>query len=51
MTLNDLRDFINEVKVTRFYLGLLLALVPLDLCTKFSETSTNISSGIELNPS
>ena len=48
MTLNDLRDLENEIKVTRFYLGLHLALVP--LCTKFSETLSNISSDIKPKP-
>ena len=48
MTLNDIRDLENEVKVTRFYTGLRFALVP--LCTKFSETSSNISLDIKQKP-
>ena len=49
MTLNDLRDLENEVKVMRFYLVLCLTLVP--LCTKFSETLSNSSSDIKWKPS
>ena len=45
MTLHDLRDLENEVKVTGFYLGLRLSLVP--LCTQFSETSSNSFSDIK----
>ena len=48
MTLIDLRNLENEVTVTRFYIGLHLALVP--LCTKFSETSSNSSSDIKQKP-
>ena len=44
MISNALRDLENEVKVTRFMLGLCLAVVP--LCTKFSETSLNFSPNI-----
>ena len=42
MTLNDLHDLENEVKVKRFYIGLHLALVP--QYTKFSEILSNSSS-------
>ena len=48
MNLTDLCDLENEVKVTRFYLGLCLILVP--LCIKFSETLPNISSDIKRKP-
>ena len=47
MTLNDL-DIENEVKLTRFYLGLCLALVR--LCIKFSETLSNKSSDNKQKP-
>ena len=46
--LNDLCDLENEVMVMRFAPGLHLALVP--LCTKSSETSSNISSDIHQKP-
>ena len=49
VALNDLCDLENEVKVTRFELGLLLALV--HQCTKFSEDTSNISLDIERKPS
>ena len=45
MTLNDLRDLENEVKVMRFKLDLCLTLEP--LCTKFGESLSNISAYIE----
>ena len=48
MTLNALHGLENEGKFTKFNLGLRLAVVP--LCTKFSETSSNISSDIEWKP-
>ena len=48
MTLNEICDLENDVKVTRFYLPLRLALVP--LCTKFSKTLSNSSSDIEQKP-
>ena len=41
---NDLRDLENKIKVTRFELGLRLALV--HLCTKFGEHRSNSSSDI-----
>ena len=47
-TPNDFRDLENVVKVTRFYVGLRLALVP--LFTKFSVTSSIISSDIKRKP-
>ena len=48
MTLNDLCDLENEVKVVRFHLILHLALVPLG--AKFSEFASNISSDIKRKP-
>ena len=50
MTLNDLRDLENEVKVTMFYIyiGLRLSMVP--MCTKFSENLSNRSSDINHKP-
>ena len=45
MTLNDVHNNKNEVKVTRFELGLCLGLAV--LCTKFCESLSNISSDIE----
>ena len=49
MTLNDLCNLENEVKVTQFEFGLQLALVL--LWTKFGEDMSNISWDIEQKPS
>ena len=48
MILNALCDLENKVKVMWFNLGLRLAMVP--ACTKFSQTSSNISPDIERKP-
>ena len=49
VTLNDLCDLENEVKVTQFKLGLSIALVL--MCTIFGEDTSNISKDIEWKPS
>ena len=48
MNLNDIRDLENKVKVMRFEPDCSIALVP--LCTKFVDSSSNISSDIEQKP-
>ena len=48
MTLNNLHNLENEVKVIGFHHVLCIALVP--LCTKFSETASNMSSDIKQEP-